>query len=151
MELQKPFLIHQHPYTKKLLSSEPDQNDKSFDESHEICLEAKIYQLVIFLEANICSDYFKAVDTLNFIVRKNSTVGIVGESGSGKSTVGKAVIGLLDFEGEIIFNGTNLGNLSQRERQDLKKDVQIIFQDPFGSLSPRMTVGEITKRRPRYT
>ena len=60
---------------------------------------------------------------MNFIVRKNSTVGIVGESGSGKSTVGKAVIGLLDFEGEIIFNGTNLGNLSQRERQDLK-DVQ---------------------------
>ena len=81
---------------------------------------------------------------MNFIVRKNSTVGIVGESGSGKSTVGKAVIGLLDFEGEIIFNGTNLGNLSQRERQDLKKDVQIIFQNPFGSLS-RMTVGEIIR------
>ena len=81
---------------------------------------------------------------MSFIVRKNSTVGIVGESGSGKSTVGKAVIGLLDFEGEIIFNGTNLVNLSHRERQDLKKDVQIIFQDPFGSLSPRMTVGAVS-------
>ena len=55
------------------------------------------------------------------------------------------MIGLLDFEGEIIFNGTNLGNLSQRERQAQKKDVQIIFQDPFGSLSPRMTVGEIIR------
>ena len=55
------------------------------------------------------------------------------------------MIGLLDFEGEIVFNGTNLDNLSQRDRQDLKKDVQIIFQDPFGSLSPRMTVGEIIR------
>lgn len=140
------FNSPKHPYTKKLLSSEPDQNDKSYDESHKTCLEVKNLSVSYLSESKIFrSDYFKAVDTLNFIVRKNSTVGIVGESGSGKSTVGKALIGLLDFEGEIIFNGTNLGNLSQRERQDLKKDVQIIFQDPFGSLSPRMTVGEIIR------
>ena len=140
------FNSPKHPYTKKLLSSELDQSDKSFDESHGTCLEAKNLSVSYLSESTIfSSDYFKAVDSLNFIVPKNSTVGIVGESGSGKSTVGKAVIGLLDFEGEIIFNGTNLGNLSQRERQAQKKDVQIIFQDPFGSLSPRMTVGEIIR------
>jgi ABC-type microcin C transport system duplicated ATPase subunit YejF len=86
---------------------------------------------------------FTAVDDVTFKINTNSTVGLVGESGSGKSTLGKAIAGLLNYEGEILFYGKNLGKISGSERQRIKKDIQIIFQDPFGSLSPRMTVGEI--------
>ena len=68
---------------------------------------------------------------------------MVGESGSGKSTLGKAIINLLDFEGSIKFNGKSIKDLSSVEKKLLKKDIQIVFQDPYGSLSPRMTVGEI--------
>ena len=68
---------------------------------------------------------------------------MVGESGSGKSTLGKAIINLLDFEGSIKFNDKSIKDLSSAEKKLLKKDIQIVFQDPYGSLSPRMTVGEI--------
>ena len=71
------------------------------------------------------------------------TIGVVGESGSGKSTLGKAIINLLDYEGLIKFNGRSIKELNFSEKKSLKKDIQIVFQDPYGSLSPRMTIGEI--------
>ena len=74
---------------------------------------------------------------------RNTTIGLVGESGSGKSTLGKAIANLVKYEGDIIFKGKNLNLNSSKENKELKKNVQIVFQDPYGSLSPRMTIGEI--------
>ena len=70
---------------------------------------------------------------------RNTTIGLVGESGSGKSTLGKAIANLTKYEGSIFFNGQEISKSSK----ELKKDIQIVFQDPYGSLSPRMTIGEI--------
>ncbi|RAV12142.1 ABC transporter ATP-binding protein [Paenibacillus contaminans] len=84
----------------------------------------------------------KAVDGVNLTVHEGETLGIVGESGCGKSTVGRLILRLLDLtSGEIIFNGKDLGRMSQRELRPLRKDLQCVFQDPFASLNPRMSVG----------
>lgn len=84
----------------------------------------------------------KAVDGVSFTVKKGETLGIVGESGCGKSTMGRAVMHLLEpTEGEIWFEGKDISKYSKRQLRELRKDIQIIFQDPFGSLNQRMTVG----------
>lgn len=80
---------------------------------------------------------------ISLALKQGETLGIVGESGSGKSTLGRALIGLLPSTGKIQFKGQDLALLTDKERFALKKDVQMVFQDPYGSLSPRMTVGEI--------
>lgn len=85
-----------------------------------------------------------AVDGLNFAIEKGKTLGVVGESGCGKSTTGRTILRLNEpTDGEIIFEGKNIVDLSAKEMRHLRKDVQMIFQDPFASLNPRKTVGEI--------
>ncbi len=76
-------------------------------------------------------------------IYSGSTTGLVGESGSGKSSLAKGLLGLEQSKGSILFDGRDIGNLTKKERRSLKRDFQIVFQDPFGSLAPRMTVGEI--------
>ena len=85
-----------------------------------------------------------AVDGVSFKIDKGLTLGVVGESGCGKSTLGRTIIHLLDStDGQIIFNGKDITNVSKKQLKEIRKDMQIIFQDPFSSLNPRMTVGEI--------
>ncbi|WP_164828139.1 ATP-binding cassette domain-containing protein, partial [Paenibacillus ehimensis] len=85
----------------------------------------------------------KAVDNVSFTVFKGETLGIVGESGCGKSTVGRLVLRLLDLtEGDIVFNGTSIGSWNQRQLRPIRKEMQCVFQDPYASLNPRMTVGK---------
>ncbi|MCT4634596.1 MAG: dipeptide ABC transporter ATP-binding protein [Firmicutes bacterium] len=88
--------------------------------------------------------YVKAVDGVSFDIKKGETFGLVGESGCGKSTTGRTIIRLYDVtDGEIVFDGTELGRLSQQELKPFRKKIQMIFQDPYASLNSRMTVGDI--------
>ena len=138
------FKNPQHDYTKKLLDAEPQPKDK-FSSNDNILLD--IENLNVFY--NIPSsnpfkkDRFHAVKDISFSIKANSTIGLVGESGSGKSTLGRAIANLIPFEGSIIYDGKDISKNSAQESKNLKKDIQIIFQDPYGSLSPRMTIGEI--------
>jgi oligopeptide transport system ATP-binding protein len=86
--------------------------------------------------------YVKAVDDVSFYIKKGETLGLVGESGCGKTTVGRTLLRLIDpTAGQIIFNGNDITNISQKELKTYRKEMQIIFQDPYSSLNPRITVG----------
>jgi len=88
----------------------------------------------------------KAVDGIDFTIRRGETLGLVGESGSGKTTAGRVVLRLLPAtKGEVVFDGRNIAALGREEIRKLRKEMQIIFQDPYASLNPRMTVGDIIK------
>ena len=105
----------------------------------------------VILEVRDLKKYFKsptgtlhAVDGVNFSIRRGETLGLVGESGCGKSTIGRLVLGLHQAtSGEILFNGQDICKMNKQQLHDLRKDLQIIFQDPFSSLNPRMSIGEI--------
>ncbi len=89
-------------------------------------------------------EHLKAVDGVSFQIRRGETLGLVGESGCGKSTIGRTIIRLYDItDGEIIYDGTELGRLKQKEMRPYRKRMQMIFQDPYASLNSRMTVGDI--------
>lgn len=105
----------------------------------------------VILEVKDLKKYFKsptgtlhAVDGVNFSIRKGETLGLVGESGCGKSTIGRLILGLHQATGgQILFNGQDICKMNKKQLHDLRSDMQIIFQDPFSSLNPRMSIGEI--------
>ena len=87
--------------------------------------------------------FIKAVNEASLIVREGETIGVVGESGSGKSTLALALMRLIKYEGSVYYKNRNLNEFSVKELRKLRSDIQIVFQDPYGSLSPRMTCGQI--------
>jgi microcin C transport system ATP-binding protein len=138
------FRDPQHPYSRLLIDAEPAGEALPRDE-REAVLEVSDLKVWYALSGGFLRkpDYLKAVDGISLSVQRGKTLGIVGESGSGKSTLGQAILRLLDSEGEIRFQGQDLHGLNQKRMRPWRKQMQVVFQDPFGSLSPRMSVAQI--------
>jgi microcin C transport system ATP-binding protein len=140
------FSSPQHPYTKMLLAAEPKGAPPAFDASAKVVAEAQDVKVWFpirrgFLRRTV--GHVKAVDGISVKVREGQTVGVVGESGSGKTTLGLAMLRLIRSEGPILFLGQNIERHNSNDMRPLRKKMQIVFQDPYGSLSPRMSVADI--------
>ncbi|MAM34092.1 MAG: microcin ABC transporter ATP-binding protein [Micavibrio sp.] len=140
------FSKPQHEYTKMLLAAQPKGKAVATNKKAKPLLTAENMKVHFPTKKSLFGktlEVIKAVDDISFTVYEGQTLGIVGESGSGKSTLGLAVLRLLGSEGDIVFAGQNVSEADKREVRKLRGDLQIVFQDPFGSLSPRMTVAQI--------
>lgn len=145
-ETQQVFAQPQHPYTIELLTPIPTHLKTQQSSRTEALIKAQQLSVDYVLKRNLFGKpkkIFNAVKTLSLELKIGETLGIVGESGSGKSTLGRAIMQILPYQGSLSFNGINLAQLDQVTHQCLKKDMQMVFQDPFNSLSPRLTIGEI--------
>jgi microcin C transport system ATP-binding protein len=136
----------QHPYTQKLLAAEPTGQPDPVAATAPEVLKTEDLRVWFPVKTGILrktTGHIKAVNSANFTIRAGETVGIVGESGSGKTTLALGVMRLLASEGKISFLGNDVQGLKNRQLQPLRRDMQMVFQDPYGSLSPRLTVEQI--------
>ncbi|TLP69071.1 ABC transporter ATP-binding protein [Parasedimentitalea maritima] len=136
----------QHPYTQMLLAAEPAGHPEPVPENAQELIRTKELKVWFpiqrgFLKRTV--GHIKAVNPSSISVRAGETLGIVGESGSGKTTMALAIMRLIASEGGVNFHGNDLRKFSTKDLRQLRKDMQIVFQDPFGSLSPRMTCAQI--------
>ena len=134
-----------HPYTIKLLNSIPG-NKEELNTENDVLLSGDKVDINYSVAKNIfgkTTEFLNAVKKVDIKIYSGATTGLVGESGSGKSSLARALLGIEHSQGEIIFDKKNINTLNSNETRKFKKDFQIVFQDPFGSLSPRMTIGEI--------
>jgi microcin C transport system ATP-binding protein len=139
------FARPQHPYSRLLLDAEPAGEALPRD-AREPVLQVRDLRVWYALGGGLLRkpwSHVKAVDGVSLEVQRGKTLGIVGESGSGKSTLGQAILRLIDAEGSIHFEGQPLHGLSQKQMRPWRRTMQIVFQDPYGSLSPRLSVAQI--------
>ncbi len=140
------FTEPQHPYTRKLLAAEPKGNPPTVDETASEVIRTQDLKVHFpikrgFLRRTI--GHVKAVDGISLSIRRGQTVGVVGESGSGKTTLGEALLRLVASEGPIEFEGRDIQDWQQQQIRPLRRQMQIVFQDPFASLSPRLSAFQI--------
>ncbi len=140
------FESPQHDYTKHLLAAEPKGEPPAADLNAKTVMEGKDVRVWFpikkgFLRKTV--DHVKAVDGIDVQLRAGQTLGVVGESGSGKTTLGLALSRMISSKGEIRFDGRDIAQFSFKDMRPLRREMQIVFQDPFGSLSPRMTIADI--------
>ena len=140
------FANPRHPYTQMLLAAESTGVPRPVKAGAEVVAETRDLRIWFPIQRGLLKrtvGYIKAVNAATLTVRAGETVGIVGESGSGKTTLALAIMRLIRSEGRIVFLGRDIQGLNHRQMRPLRKDMQIVFQDPYGSLSPRMTVEQI--------
>jgi ABC-type microcin C transport system duplicated ATPase subunit YejF len=140
------FAHPKHEYTKALLAAEPTGRKAPPPASAPKILDGTGIRVTFKIGGGLLSGpplILKAVDGVSVTLRQGQTIGIVGESGSGKSTLARALLRLVPSEGAIHFDGRDIAKLSKEEMRPLRADIQVVLQDPFGSLSPRMTAGQI--------
>lgn len=136
----------QHEYTQKLLAAEPEGLPAATPNDAPVVLETHQLKVWFPIKRGVFKrtvGHIKAVDGVDISLRKGHTLGVVGESGSGKTTLVQALLALIPSTGDITFAGQNLSGLSGHDIRTLRQRFQIVFQDPFSSLSPRMSIGEI--------
>ena len=144
------FANAEHDYTHLLLNSQPETlvkvSDKAIIEKQSNLLEAKNIRCYFPIKEGFFNKKIgdvKAVDDVSLVLKQKETMGIVGESGSGKTTLGMCLLRLQDSQGKILLEDNDITSLSGRELRPLRRDIQVVFQDPFSSLSPRMTIKQI--------
>ena len=140
------FTDPQHPYTKHLLAAEPSGRPPKTEKAAETVMEARDVRVWFPIKKGFLRkvvDHVKAVDGISLELKSGQTLGVVGESGSGKTTLGLALMRLIRSEGEILFDGQRIDTRSFAEMKPLRSQMQVVFQDPYGSLSPRMSIAEI--------
>src|SRR5262245_53522488 len=142
------FTKPQHPYTKALLAAEPKPDPAPLRPNEPLVVEATDLKVWFPIKRGVLRKvvgHIKAVDGVDVAVRKGETLGIVGESGSGKTTLGLAILRLISSQGPIIFLGKTIAGLKFKQMLPIRHNMQIVFQDPYGSLSPRMSVSDIVE------
>jgi len=140
------FASPQHAYTKHLLASEPKGSPPVLDKTAPVVLEAKDLRVWFPIKRGFLRHivgHIKAVDGIDLAVKQGQTLGVVGESGSGKTTLGLALLRLISSDGPIVYLGKRIDGLDSKRMRPLRRDMQIVFQDPYGSLSPRLSIGQI--------
>lgn len=140
------FANPQHPYTQKLLAAEPKGSPPKRDKLAPVILECNKLRVWFpikkgFLRKTV--DHVKAVNHITIALRQGQTLGVVGESGSGKTTLGLALTRMISSQGQIKFCGDDISHYNFNRMRPLRRHIQIVFQDPYGALSPRMSIGEI--------
>ncbi len=145
-DTQDIFLNPKQVYTKMLLQAEPTDVPKKINHDTKEVLSCKQLRVWFpvkkgFMKRTV--DYIKAVDGISIVLHSGHTLGVVGESGSGKSTLALALLRLIHSEGMIYFEGDDIRRVNRHELKTLRQQMQIVFQDPYGSLSPRMTITNI--------
>jgi microcin C transport system ATP-binding protein len=140
------FANPEHEYTQRLLAAEPKRSKRVLEDAAPLIIEGEDVKVWFPIKKGLLRrtvDHVRAVDGISVTVRAGQTVGVVGESGSGKTTLGMALLRLEKSTGGIRFEGQDIQGLSVSDLQPLRRQMQVVVQDPFGSLSPRMSIGEI--------
>ncbi len=140
------FSTPKHDYTRMLISSEPKGKPPKPQPQAPVMVETDDLKVWFPIKHGVLRktvDYIKAVDGISFKLRQGETIGVVGESGSGKTTLGLAILRLIASKGPILYMGRRLDGLDSRAMRPLRRDMQIVFQDPYGALSPRLSIGQI--------
>jgi len=144
--VEQVFKTPKHPYTRDLLAAEPTPDPAPPQPNAPVVMSADDLKVWFPIKRGLMRKtvgHIKAVDGVSVAVRKGETLGVVGESGSGKTTLGLALLRLISSNGRIVFLGKDIQGLRFKEMRPFRRDMQIVFQDPFGSLSPRMSVDDI--------
>ncbi|WP_421708251.1 ABC transporter ATP-binding protein [Algihabitans sp.] len=140
------FEAPQHPYTRKLLAAEPKGKPLRAAPDAPVVMQGSDVKVHFPIKKGLLRravDYVRAVDGIDVTVREGHTLGVVGESGSGKTTLGLALLRLISSQGRIAFEGRAIEELRSKAMRPLRREMQVVFQDPYGSLSPRLSIGEI--------
>jgi oligopeptide transport system ATP-binding protein len=140
------FADPRHDYTRMLLAAEPTGRKAPPPAGAPVLLQGRGVEVTFKIGGGLLEGeplVIRAVDDISVALRRGQTIGIVGESGSGKSTLGRALLRLLPSEGAIEFAGRDISHADRQAMRPLRRELQLVFQDPFGSLSPRMTVGQV--------
>jgi microcin C transport system ATP-binding protein len=140
------FANPKHPYTKHLIASEPKGTPPAANAKARTIVEAKDLRVWFPIRRGFLRrvvGHIKAVDGIDLAVKEGQTLGVVGESGSGKTTLGLALLRLVSSEGPIVYLGNRIDGLDSKRMRPFRRDMQIVFQDPYGSLSPRLSIGQI--------
>lgn len=146
--VEQVFKGAEHPYTQKLLAAQPRVGREHAAQDDQELIAAEDLKVWFPIKKGIIRKtvgHVKAVDGISFSLGTGQTLGVVGESGSGKTTLGLALLKLIASEGEIRFDGKPISNLSRNDIRPLRRSMQIVFQDPYGSLSPRLSIGQIVE------
>jgi len=144
--VEQVFTAPQHPYTRALLAAEPKPDPAPPRPGSPVVMSSDDLKVWFPVKRGLLRKtvgHIKAVDGVSLSIRKGETLGVVGESGSGKTTLGLALLRLISSDGPIVFLGQNIQGLRFKQMRPIRRDMQIVFQDPFGALSPRMSVGDI--------